>query len=129
AVAICTPQCSTSRCTGNVRMASSSSSETSKPKWCFNSMLLELLQRLLELVARHPRAGANLDVGIAEACRQGGRTWDWSHDQAFRFNLRLGTNDGPAARSETGQDLAFGQRWIGRVGVEDGQTFFSFTEL
>src|SRR4051812_1157809 len=98
-------------------MASSSSSETSMVGCGFISMLFKLLQGLLELVARHPRAGADLGVGVPEAGRQGGSTGDRDHDQTFPFDLGYRSNDDPAPGSKAGQDLGLGQRRIDDVGV------------
>jgi hypothetical protein len=83
-------------------------------------MLFKSLQGLLELITRHPRAGADLGVGVAEAGGKRVGTGHWHHGQAFPFDRRYRANQGSAPGTETGQDLGLGQWWINRVGVEDG---------
>src|SRR5262245_8526788 len=123
------PQCSTSRSTGKARMASRRPAGTSTADGVLSCMLFQVLQRLLELSARHLRSRQDFGMCFAQSLGQGFRP-DYGHDaQPLFLDFSLGPHDRYTAGAEAAEDLSLSERRFDRSGFKDGYPFLSLAEL
>src|SRR6266851_3805576 len=68
-------------------------------------------------------------MGLSKPIRKGISAFKRNDLQAFCFDVRYRSNNGKTARSEGIQNLFLGEWWHYRVGVENGKTFLTFSQL